>query len=101
MTGVQCALPILGGINRGDEVILPPYTFVATPAAVVYSGAVPVFADGRRSDYTLDPKAVEAAITERPRAVICVPVASTLSALDAIRSGDPRVGTAGTSRTSP
>jgi dTDP-4-amino-4,6-dideoxygalactose transaminase len=71
-----------GGVERGAEVIVPPLTFVATAAAPVYVGAIPVFADVRRADYTLDPDAVEAAITERTRAVICVHLGASVCDLD-------------------
>ncbi len=71
-----------GGITRGDEVIVPPLTFVATAAAPVYVGAIPVIVDVRRADYTLDPDAVEAAITDRTRAVICVHLGASVCDLD-------------------
>ena len=51
------------GIGYGDEVILPPYTFVATLSSIVFAGATPVFADIARESYLLDPKAVEQKIT--------------------------------------
>jgi dTDP-4-amino-4,6-dideoxygalactose transaminase len=70
------------GIGRGDEVIVPPLTFVATAAAPIYVGATPVFADIRPQDYTLNPEAVEAAITPRTRAVICVHLGASICDLD-------------------
>ncbi len=70
------------GVGRGDEVIVPPLTFVATAAAAIYVGAVPVFADVRRADYCLDPDAVEAAISERTKAVICVHLGASVCDLD-------------------
>jgi dTDP-4-amino-4,6-dideoxygalactose transaminase len=60
------------GIQAGDEVIVPPYTFLATATAVVEANAVPVFADIELDSFNLDPKAVEAAITPRTRAIIPV-----------------------------
>ncbi len=60
------------GIEAGDEVIVPPYTFLATATAVVEANAVPVFADIELDSFNLDPKAVEAAITPRTRAIIPV-----------------------------
>jgi len=71
-----------GGVGRGAEVVVPPLTFVATAAAVIYSGALPVFADVRSQDYTLDPDAVEAALTERTKAVICVHLGASVCDLD-------------------
>ena len=57
----------------GDyEVIVPPYTFFSTASAVVEANAIPVFADIDGKTFNLDPKAVEAAITPRTRAIIPV-----------------------------
>ena len=58
------------GIGPGDEVIIPPYTFVATATACLSLGALPVFADINPETYTLSPEAVEAQITERTRAIM-------------------------------
>jgi len=55
-----------------SEVITTPLTFAATANAIIHAGCRPVFADINRSDWNLDPEAVEAAITERTRAVIPV-----------------------------
>jgi len=59
------------GVGPGDEVIVPTYTWVATVNAVVTLGAVPVFVDIDES-LTMDPRAVEAAITERTVAIVPV-----------------------------
>lgn len=60
------------GLQAEDEVIVPPYTFLATATAVIEANAVPVFADIDLETFNLDPAAVEAAITPRTRAVIPV-----------------------------
>jgi len=60
------------GVQPGDEVILPSLTASATAAAVVESGARPVFAEVRDDDLTLDPARLEALLTERTRAVVPV-----------------------------
>jgi dTDP-4-amino-4,6-dideoxygalactose transaminase len=60
------------GIRAEEEVIVPPYTFLATATAVVEANAVPVFADVDLETFNLDPAAVEAAITRRTRAIIPV-----------------------------
>ncbi len=60
------------GIGPGDEVIVPSYTFIATSFSVCQAGAIPVFADVERESHTLDPAAVEAAISERTRAIMPV-----------------------------
>src|SRR5512136_3018361 len=60
------------GISAEDEVIVPPYTFLATATAVVEANAIPVFADVDLETFNLDPGAVAAAITPRTRAIIPV-----------------------------
>ena len=61
------------GIGPGDEVILPSLTFVASANAVGYTGAVPVFADIESPDWLcLSPRAVEAAVTEKTKAIMVV-----------------------------
>jgi dTDP-4-amino-4,6-dideoxygalactose transaminase len=63
---------LAAGIGRGDEVITVPFTFVATVAAIDYTGARPVFVDIDPATFTMDPAAIEAAITERTRAILPV-----------------------------
>jgi dTDP-4-amino-4,6-dideoxygalactose transaminase len=60
------------GIQEGDEVILPTFTFIATALCVSYAGATPVFVDVENDSYNIDPKAFEKAITKRTKAVIPV-----------------------------
>lgn len=60
------------GVGPGDEVIVPPYTFVATATAVLECNAVPVFADVERDSLCLDPAAVEEEMSERTAAVVPV-----------------------------
>jgi dTDP-4-amino-4,6-dideoxygalactose transaminase len=60
------------GVRAGDEVIVPAYSFVATPLAVLLVGAVPVFVDVETSTGCIDPSAIDAAITARTRAVMPV-----------------------------
>lgn len=68
---IEIALAALG-IGAGDEVIVPPYTFYATAAAVLKLNALPIFVDIDLDSYCIDPRAVEAAITPRSRAIIPV-----------------------------
>jgi dTDP-4-amino-4,6-dideoxygalactose transaminase len=63
---------LAGGLEQGDEVIVPANTFIATFEAVTQAGGVPVVVDVRESDYNLDPAAVEAAVTERTRFLLPV-----------------------------
>lgn len=72
------------GIKAEEEVIVPPYTFLATATAVVEANAVPVFADISLETFNLDPKAVEAAITPRTRAIIPVHMGGLPADMDAI-----------------
>jgi dTDP-4-amino-4,6-dideoxygalactose transaminase len=60
------------GIGLGDEVIVPDFTFVATASAVLFANALPVLVDIDPQTYCIDPDQVEAAITERTRAIIAV-----------------------------
>lgn len=63
---------IAAGLPAESEVIVPPYTFFATASVVVEANMIPVFADIDLATFNLDPKAVEAAITPRTRAIIPV-----------------------------
>jgi len=63
---------LAAGIQAGDEVIVPPYTFLSSASAVVEANATPVFADIDLDSFNLDPRATEAAITSRTRAIMPV-----------------------------
>src|SRR4051794_3161555 len=60
------------GLQPGDEVVVADYTFPATGHSIVYGGGKPVFADVRPDTWTVDPAAVEAAITERTVGIMAV-----------------------------
>jgi perosamine synthetase len=70
-TALALALYV-SGVGRGDEVIIPSLSFIATANAVWHCGARPVFADIDPSTYNLDPVAAERAITPRSRAILPV-----------------------------
>lgn len=74
------------GVGPGDEVIIPAYTFVATGAAVMHVGAVPVIVDIDPNTYTIDPEAIEAAITPRTKCIIPVHVAGNVADMNRIRA---------------
>jgi dTDP-4-amino-4,6-dideoxygalactose transaminase len=63
---------LAAGIGPGDEVITVPFTFVATVAAIGYTGATPVFVDIDPVSYTIDVTQIEKAITERTKAILPV-----------------------------
>lgn len=63
---------LAAGIGSGDEVITVPFTFVATVAAIHYTGAKTVFVDIDPQTFTMDVKAIEGAITDRTKAIIPV-----------------------------
>ncbi|MEX2306092.1 MAG: DegT/DnrJ/EryC1/StrS family aminotransferase [Pirellulales bacterium] len=77
-TAVEMGLRALG-VVPGDEVIVPPYTFIATATAVVTVGAVPVFADIDPETLCLDPDDAARKISPRTRAIIPVHVAGRLA----------------------
>lgn len=75
---------IAAGVKPGDEVIIPPYTFIATATIVIEANCVPVFVDIEPDTYNLDPFKIEAAITERTKAIIPVHFAGQACNMDRI-----------------
>jgi len=59
-------------IGGGDEVILPPYTFIATLTSILAAGAMPVFADVNPDTFLIDPEAIKKKITSRTKAILPV-----------------------------
>ncbi len=84
--GTSAVLASLGALDvgPGDEVILPPYTFVATINAVLMHHALPVFVDTDPETFQIDAKKVEAAITDRTVAIMPVHVGGSPADLDTI-----------------
>jgi len=72
------------GIGPGDEVITTPHTFIATVEPVIELGARPVFVDIDPATYNLDPAGIEAAITERTKALMPVHLYGQMAPMDAI-----------------
>jgi len=62
-------------IGPGDEVIVPPFTFIATASSIIHNNAIPIFADIDNKSYTLDPKSVKEKITDKTKAIIPVHLA--------------------------
>jgi dTDP-4-amino-4,6-dideoxygalactose transaminase len=72
------------GVGPGDEVIVPPYTFVATINVVLLQHALPVFVDTDRQTFQIDAQKIEAAITPRTACIIPVHLGGNAADLDAI-----------------
>ena len=72
------------GVGPGDEVIVPPYTFVATINAVLMQHAIPVFVDTDPETFQIDARKIEAAITERTRCILPVHLGGSPADMDAI-----------------
>jgi len=73
------------GINAGDEVIVPNFTFVATASAVLFANALPVLVDVDPETYCIDPDLVEDAITSRTKAIIAVHMGGHPADLDRLK----------------
>lgn len=63
---------LAAGIGPGDEVVTTPFTFIATVEAIAYVGATPVLVDVDKASYNIDPALIEAAITNKTRAIVPV-----------------------------
>jgi len=81
--GLHLALEAIG-VSAGDEVITTPYTFTATAEVIRYLGAHPVFVDIDPDTFNIDVSKIEAAITERTKAIIPVHFAGLACEMDAI-----------------
>ena len=74
------------GVKAGDEVIVPPYTFIATASAVLMANAVPVFVDIDENTFNIDPDLIEDAITEKTKVIMPVHIAGNPADMDRILS---------------
>ncbi|MGO8734070.1 MAG: DegT/DnrJ/EryC1/StrS family aminotransferase [Terriglobia bacterium] len=72
------------GVGPGDEVIVPPYTFIATASAVLMVNAVPIFVDIEADTFNIAPRRVEEAITPRTKAIIPVHFAGQAADMDSL-----------------
>lgn len=88
---LQIALMALG-VSRGDEVITPGFSFIATAEAVAVLGARPIYVDIDSRTYNLDPARLEAAITARTKAIIPVSLYGQCADFDAINAIGARHG---------
>ena len=80
----ELAALLLPDIGPGDEVIMPAFTFVSTADAFVLRGATPVFVDIRPDTMNIDEKLIEAAVTERTKAIVPVHYAGVSCEMDTI-----------------
>lgn len=80
---IEVALKALD-VGHGDEVIVPAYTWDGTAAAVLFTGAVPVFVDSDPETYCLDPARLEEALTTRTSAILPVHLGMNMADMDAI-----------------
>jgi dTDP-4-amino-4,6-dideoxygalactose transaminase len=87
-------LCVAAGIGPGDEVITSPYSFAASANCFLYEGGTPVFADVDPRTLNLDPAAVEAAVTERTKAIVAVDIYGYPCELDELRAVADRHGLA-------
>src|SRR5204863_1915996 len=83
-TGALELAALLAEVGVGDEVIMPSFTFSSTANAFVVRGATPVFVDVRPDTLNLDERLVEAAITDRTRAIVPVHYGGIACAMDAL-----------------
>lgn len=74
------------GVSSGDEVIIPPYTFIATVTAVLMAHATPVFVDVDENTFNIDPNLIESAITERTKVIIPVHIGGNPADMESIIS---------------
>lgn len=72
------------GVGKGDEVITPPNSFIASTAAIIHIGAIPVFVDVLE-DQNIDPTRIEAAITARTKAIMPVHLTGRMARMDEIK----------------
>ena len=75
---------LLCGLKKGDEVLVPSFTFSSTATAIVLTGATPVFVDIRPDTMNIDETKLEAAITDRTRAIMAVHYAGVACEMDTI-----------------
>ncbi len=80
------------GVGPGDEVLVPPYTFIATASAALMVGAVPVFVDVDPETLLIDPALIDAAVTPRTRAIIPVHHAGAPADMDGVMAAARRHG---------
>lgn len=80
------------GIGPGDEVLVPPYTFIATASAALMIGAIPVFVDVELETLLIDPALIDAAVSPRTKAIIPVHHGGSPADMDGVMAAARRHG---------
>ena len=91
-TAALHAAVVACGVEPGQEVIVPPYTFTSTATCALMQGAIPVFADIDGETFCLDPKAVETVVSPRSRAIIPVHLFGQAAPMDELQDVARRHG---------
>jgi dTDP-4-amino-4,6-dideoxygalactose transaminase len=89
--GLMVALKAIG-IGPGDEVLVPPYTFIATANAALMLGAIPIFVDVDPETLLIDPALIDAAVTGRTRAIVPVHHGGSPADMDGVMAAADRHG---------
>ena len=89
--GLAVALKAIG-VGPGDEVLVPPYTFIATASAALMLGAIPVFVDVDPETLLIDPALIDQAVTTRTRAIIPVHHGGSPADMDGVMAAAQRHG---------
>lgn len=89
--GLMVALKAIG-IGPGDEVLVPPYTFIATANAALMLGAIPIFVDVDPETLLIDPALIDEAVTERTRAIVPVHHGGSPADMDGVMAAAVRHG---------
>ena len=89
--GLSIALKAVG-VQPGDEVLVPPYTFIATASAALMLGAIPVFVDVDAETLLIDPGQLEAAVTPRTKAIVPVHHGGSPADMDGVMATARRHG---------
>lgn len=84
-TSALHAIMIINGFKKGDEIITPSFTFIATSNSIQYVGATPIFADIEEETFGLDPFDVEARITNKTKAIIPVHYAGNICKINELQ----------------
>ena len=77
---------VAAGIEAGDEVIVPAYTYIASASPILYHNGIPIFVDVDPDTYSIDPSKIEAAITEKTKAIVAVDLHGLPADYDPIRA---------------